>query len=85
MDIYVYSDESGVFDKAQNSVFVYGGLLFFDKKTRDECSRKYPAAEKYARGSENIPPDKEVKVSNISNKTQGKPVQVSTITKDSAS
>lgn len=31
MDLFIYSDESGVFDKAHNEIFVYGGLIFFRK------------------------------------------------------
>ena len=27
MEIYVYSDESGVFDKVHNELFVFGGLI----------------------------------------------------------
>lgn len=68
MDIYIYSDESGVFDKAHNDIFVYGGLLFLDKSARDECSRKYSAAEKCVRTSEKLPRKVEIKASNISNK-----------------
>ena len=32
MDLYIYSDESGVFDKAHNEIFVYGGLIFLGKR-----------------------------------------------------
>lgn len=46
MNIYVYSDESGVFDKAHNDFFVYGGLILLEKEERDICARKYRAAEK---------------------------------------
>lgn len=34
MDVYVYSDESGVFDSVHNDYFVFGGIIFFDKKTK---------------------------------------------------
>ena len=27
MRIFIYSDESGVFDKKHNDIFVYGGLI----------------------------------------------------------
>ncbi len=40
-EIYVYSDESGVFDKEYNEAFVFGGLIFLKKKDMDDCSRKY--------------------------------------------
>ena len=45
VDIYVYSDESGVFDYKHRKYFVYGGLLFIDKMTRDEAIRRYRSAE----------------------------------------
>ena len=28
MDLFIYSDESGVFDKEHNEIYVYGGLIF---------------------------------------------------------
>lgn len=49
MNIFVYGDESGVFDKAHNDVFVFGGLVFLDKDARDVAARKYSAAEKKIR------------------------------------
>lgn len=45
MEIYVYSDESGVFDKEHNDIFVFGGLIFLKKKDMEICSRKYLVAE----------------------------------------
>ena len=50
MDIYVYSDESGVFDKVHNNVFVFGGLILLGKASKDEWSRRYIAAERAIRG-----------------------------------
>ena len=57
MELYIYSDESGVFDKQHNNYYVYGGLIFIDKKSRDIYSRKYIASErnisfKYTKGFE---------------------------------
>ena len=49
MNIYVYSDESGVLDKAHNEYFVFGGLVFLDKEDRETMIRKYAAAEKNIR------------------------------------
>lgn len=46
MDIFVYSDESGVFDNVHNDIFVYGGLIFFNKNDKDVYCRKYIHAEK---------------------------------------
>lgn len=71
MDLFIYSDESGVFDKKHNEVFVYGGLIFFGKSQKDDYSRKYLAAErpirfgKYSR-------NEELKACKITNKEKGK-------------
>lgn len=35
MDLFIYSDESGVFDKVHNEIFVYGGLIFLGKEEKD--------------------------------------------------
>lgn len=31
MNIFVYSDESGVFDKIHNKIFVFGGAIFYQQ------------------------------------------------------
>lgn len=72
MNIYIYSDESGVLDKAHNKYFVFGGLIFLSKHDRDNWARLYTKAEKTVRNIENIPLTKEIKASNISNKSKGK-------------
>lgn len=38
MNIFVYADESGVFDRIHNDVFVFGGLIFLGNDERDEDS-----------------------------------------------
>lgn len=70
MDIYVYSDESGVFDKRHNDYFVFGGLIFLSKEDKDNESRKYRHVEsiiecRYKKGEE-------LKASILSNKDKGK-------------
>lgn len=71
MEIYVYSDESGVFDKAHNEVFVFGGLIFLSKRSADNCARKYLTAESAIRsGKYGI--DEELKASRLENKEKGK-------------
>ena len=57
MNVFVYSDESGVFDKFHNDFFVFGGLMFLSKDDRDVWSRKYIAAEKSVRSSEKMRTD----------------------------
>lgn len=49
MNIYVYSDESGVLDKAHNEYFVFGGLVFLSKDDKESMIRRYIAAEKNVR------------------------------------
>ena len=46
MNLYIYSDESGVFDRLHNQYYVYGGLIFLSKEDRDSAARKYRAIEK---------------------------------------
>ena len=53
MDIYVYSDESGVFDYKHNDIFVFGGILFYSKEQRDVCARKYIHVERIIRKNGN--------------------------------
>ena len=43
MNIYVYSDESGVFDKEHNEYFVFGGLILLGTGDKEIWSRKYGA------------------------------------------
>ena len=41
MNLYIYSDESGVFDKAHNNYFVFGGIICIDNNEKEMLSRKY--------------------------------------------
>lgn len=45
MNIYVYSDESGVFDYVHNEHYVFGGIILLGKEAKDDCERKYKHAE----------------------------------------
>ena len=72
MDIYVYSDESGVFDYLHNDYFVFGGVLFFSKEEKDNMERKFIHAENCIRNKENIDKNVELKAFNLSNKNKGK-------------
>lgn len=71
MDLFIYSDESGVFDKEHNEIFVYGGLIFLGKKQKDEYVRRYLAAEKAIRGGK-YTNGSELKACRITNKEKGK-------------
>ena len=45
MNIFIYSDESGVFDKIHNEYFVFGGLILLGKDSKEEWERLYRNAE----------------------------------------
>ncbi|MCF0237155.1 MAG: DUF3800 domain-containing protein [Sphaerochaetaceae bacterium] len=46
MDVYIYSDESGVFDNVHYKTFVYAGLIFTDIQEMENIRRKFVGAEK---------------------------------------
>lgn len=68
MDIFVYSDESGVFDKEHNQFYIYGGIVFLSKEEKDIASRKYIHVERSIRKNRGIDRDIEVKASILSKK-----------------
>lgn len=49
--IYIYSDESGVFDKQHHDIFVYGGLVCVGQDRASALTREYLQAEKNLRKS----------------------------------
>ena len=49
MDLFVYSDESGVFDYKHNKIFTFGGLIFIGKEQKDIATRKFLHAERCLR------------------------------------
>lgn len=46
MNIFVYGDESGVFDNTHHDYFVFAGLIFLDKEDKDLNNRKFLSAER---------------------------------------
>lgn len=72
MEIWVYSDESGVFNKKHNDYYVYSGLVFLSDEERQVCSRKYSAAEKIIRTRASIDKNVEIKAATISNPDKNK-------------
>lgn len=72
MNIFVYSDESGVFDVKHNKYYVYGGLIFLDKESRDRYSRKYLNVERTIRENGDYKSNSEIKASIIKNKEKNK-------------
>lgn len=45
MNLFIYSDESGVFDHKHESFFVFGGLILINKENKEAAARKYTAIE----------------------------------------
>ena len=72
MNIYVYSDESGVFDKVHNNIFVFGGLIILGSNSKEKWSRRYSAIEKNIRKSSDYNIDCELKATKISNHDKNK-------------
>lgn len=70
MQIFVYSDESGVFDKEHNDFFVFAGVIYLSKNEKDMASRMYAHVENTVRLTEGI--SGEVKAAKISNKWKSK-------------
>lgn len=72
MNIYVYSDESGVFDKIHNDIFVFGGLIILGNGEKEKWSRMYSAAEKTVRNKKDVDKDIEIKATTVSNSEKSK-------------
>ena len=68
MDIFCYSDESGVFDRIHNDFFVFGGIILFGKEEKDKWTRLYSAAESRIRQAHHYPKEFELKATHLSNK-----------------
>lgn len=72
MDIYIYSDESGVFDYVHNDIFVFGGVIFLSKEDKDIESRRFARVEKSLRKCGDHDEKEELKASKISPKEKTK-------------
>lgn len=72
MNIYIYSDESGVFDKVHNDIYVFGGLILLGNDSKQEWSQRYSAAEKIIREKRCYSADYELKATNLINKDKSK-------------
>lgn len=72
MDVFVYSDESGVFDKVHNKYFVYGGVIFLSKSDKDNASKLYLNAERTIRNSGGYGTNSEIKATRITNSEKSK-------------
>lgn len=72
MNIFIYSDESGVFDKYHNDYFVFAGLVFLSKEEKDNAIRLYRNAENTIRISKNLNSSQELKACFLENKDKYK-------------
>jgi len=72
MELFIYSDESGVFDYKHNEYFVFGGLICFGEIEKDNITRKYIHVESALRNTGKYKNGTELKASRISNKEKGK-------------
>lgn len=72
MNLYIYSDESGVFDKQHNDIFVFGGLILLNNEEREIWSRKYSSVEKILQLNNPSRKHIELKGSHLTNKEKGK-------------
>lgn len=70
MNIYIYSDESGVFDKINNDTYVFAGIIVIENENKEILSRKYSKAERDIRRSNSIGKEIELKATNLSNKNK---------------
>lgn len=70
MHIFVYSDESGVFDKVHNDYFVFAGIICFGKSEKDNWTRRYSSVERTLRKSNSLQ-DIELKACILDNKQKG--------------
>jgi len=61
MNLFIYSDESGVFDKAHNDYYVFGGLICATRELRDSYARAYKAVEDHVRADGKYAQDIEMK------------------------
>lgn len=68
MNIFVYADESGVFDREHNDVFVFGGLIFLSREERDLARRRYQSAERAQRNAGAAKDHREMKAIYLNNK-----------------
>lgn len=66
MDLFIYSDESGVFDPKRYDFFVFGGLIFFSSTEAEDAARTYQHAENIAKQRDGLSHDTEPKASNLS-------------------
>ena len=71
MNIFVYTDESGVFDKKHENIYVFGGVIFLDSESKEIAGRKYISAENKLKERHNRYKNVELKACILANKHKG--------------
>lgn len=72
MDLYIYSDESGVFSSRHERYFIFGGVISFGKDEKDRDTRKYAHVESMLRQEYHFGQKTELKGSRLNNAQKGK-------------
>lgn len=68
MNVFVYSDESGVLDVSHNNIYVFGGLIILSSESKEEWSRRYSSTERRVRTKGQYGKEQEIKANIVSNK-----------------
>lgn len=76
MEIFVYSDESGVFDRKNDEPFVFGGIVFLGSEAMQNCLRRYRSVEDAVRNANDFDRQKELKACDLSVKDRSRLVRV---------
>ena len=72
MELYIYSDESGVFDYKHNNYFIFAGLICFGKVEKNIITRKYIHVENTLRQKPQYSKGVELKAARITNQEKSK-------------
>lgn len=75
MEIFVFSDESGVFDKKHNDYFVFAGIIILSSEQLSDTIHKFSHIENLIRKIEKLDSKTEIKASSVSNKSKGKVIR----------
>lgn len=77
MDIFFFSDESGVFDKAHNDFFVFAGILFLSKQDMNKSKIQYINTENKIKNKLRINKNSELKATMINSNNKRKLLRTS--------
>lgn len=67
VNLYIYADESGVFDNKHNDIFVFGGVVYIGEDQKNIACRRYAHIERVLRET-SYPDVHELKATILSNK-----------------